>query len=135
MYRFLFIGLSLFFFGCKNEITPSDLNLLNGYWNIDYITHKSETFQTKGYAKLIDFYEITDRVGVRKKAQPQLNNKFFVTEDSNNFKIIFKGRTCYLSFQTTWDQWQEKIITLNKNQLILGHQEKRYHYKRFHNED
>ena len=68
------------------------------------------------------------------QVQPQLGNKFLVTEDLNNFKITFKGKNCYLNFQTVLDQWQEKIIKLNENKLILEHQEKRYHYKKFHNE-
>jgi Fe-S cluster biosynthesis and repair protein YggX len=63
-----------------------------------------------------------------------LGNKFLVTEDLNNFKIIFTGNNCYLDFQTAWDQWQEKIIKLNENKLILEHQEKRYHYKKFNQE-
>ncbi|MGB2136380.1 MAG: hypothetical protein ACPHVU_02180, partial [Flavobacteriaceae bacterium] len=69
-----------------------------------------------------------------KKAQPQLDNKFLVTEDLNNFKIIFKAEKYYLSFRTVWDQWQEKIVELSENKLVLEHQEKRYHYKRFHSE-
>ena len=116
---------------CNNKITSSELDLLNGYWSIEYITHKNETFYPKGVAKLLDFYEVNDREGIRKKTQPQLNNKFLVTKDLNNFKIKFINKNYYLSFQTVWDQWEEKIIKLNQNKLVLEHQEKRYHYKRF----
>ena len=134
MHRYFNLGLIILFLGCKNEIKPSDLILLNGYWNIEYITHNDETFYPKGATNLLDFYEMNERNGVRKKVQPQLGNKFLVTEDLNNFKITFRGKNCYLNFQTVWDQWQEKIIKLNENRLILEHQEKRYHYKKFHNE-
>jgi hypothetical protein len=134
MYRSIILFLLILCLGCENKITPSDLDLLNGYWSIDCITHKNETLYPKGAAKLLDFYEVNDREGVRKKAQPQLDNKFLVTEDLNNFKIIFKAEKYYLSFRTVWDQWQEKIVELNENKLVLEHQEKRYHYKRFHSE-
>ena len=117
--------------GCNNKITSSELDLLNGYWSIEYITHKNETFYPKGVAKLLDFYEVNDREGIRKKTQPQLNNKFLVTKDLNKFNIKFINKNYYLSFQTVWDQWEEKIIKLNQNKLVLEHQEKRYHYKRF----
>ena len=73
---------------------------------------------------------MTER-GSEKKTQPQMNNKFLVTRDLNNFKIKFINKNCYLSFQTVWDQWEEKVIKLNQNKLVLEHQEKRYHYKRF----
>ena len=134
MFRYFFLSSLILCFGCKNRITSSQLDLLNGYWSIDYITHKNETFYPKGAAKLLDFYEVNDREGVRKKAQPQLDNKFLVTEDLNNFKIIFKAEKYYLSFRTVWDQWQEEIVELSENKLVLEHQEKRYHYKRFHSE-
>ena len=133
MYRSIILFLLILCLGCENKITPSDLDLLNGYWSIDYITHKNETFYPKGATKLLDFYEVNDREGIRKKTQPQLNNKFLVTKDLNNFKIKFINKNCYLSFQTVWDQWEEKVIKLNQNKLVLEHQEKRYHYKRFDN--
>ena len=134
MYRSIILCLLILCLGCKNQITPSDIDLLNGYWNIEYITHKNETFYPKGAAKLLDFYEVSEREGVRKKVQPQLDNKFLVTEDLNNFKVIFKDKNYYLSLQTVWDQWQEKIVELNENKLVLEHQDKRYHYKRFYSE-
>ena len=123
------------FFGCKDEITPADLNELNGYWNIDFITHKNETFYPKGASKLVDFYVINDQNGVRKKVQPQFDNKFIVTEDLNNFKIFFEGTDCFMKFETLWDQWEEKIIVLSNDKLILEHQNNRYHYSRHNNID
>lgn len=135
MFRHFFLSSLILCFSCKNTITSSELDLLNGYWSIDYITHKNETFYPKGATKLLDFYVINDREGFRKKIQPQLNNKFLVTKDLNNFKIKFINKNYYLSFQTVWDQWEEKIIKLNQNKLVLEHQEKRYHYKRFDNKN
>ena len=123
------------FFGCKDEITPADLNELNGYWNIDFITHKNETFYPKGATKLVDFYVIKDQNGFRKKVQPQFDNKFLVTEDLNNFKIFFEGTDCFKKFETLWDQWEEKIIVLSNDKLILEHQNNRYHYSRHNNID
>ena len=131
MFRYFFLSSLILFTGCNNKIKSSELDLLNGYWSIEYITYKNETFYPKGVTKLLDFYEVNDREGIRKKTQPQLNNKFLVTKDLNNFNIKFINKNYYLSFQTVWDQWEEKIIKLNQNKLVLEHQEKRYHYKRF----
>ena len=121
----------IFCSGCKNQITPSDLKLLNGYWNIDFIAHKDETFYPKGTVKLLDYYNIEGLNGIRKKVQPQFENKFLITEDLNNFKVIFRSENCYLSFETVWDQWQEKIVELSTNKLVLEHQDKIFHYRRF----
>ena len=121
----------IFCSGCKNQITPSDLKLLNGYWSIDYIAHKDQIFYPKGTVKLLDYYNVEGLNGIRKKVQPQLENKFLITEDLNNFKVIFRSENCYLSYETVWDQWQEKIVELSKNKLVLEHQDKRFHYRRF----
>ena len=121
----------IFCSGCKKQITPIDLKLLNGYWNIDFVAHKDQTFYPKGTVKLLDYYNVEGLNGARKKVQPQFENKFLITEDLNNFKVIFKSDNCYLSFETVWDQWQEKIVELSTNKLVLEHQDKRFHYKRF----
>ena len=131
MSKSLVIITMLIFTGCKDVIKPADLNQLNGYWKIDFITHKNETFHLKGAAKLVDFYEISNQNGVRKKVQPKFDNKFSVTEDLNNFKIVFEGYNCFMKFETLWDQWQEKIVILSNDKLILEHQNNRYHYSRF----
>jgi len=133
MFKYFFLTSLILCLGCKNKITSTELHLLNGYWSIDYITHNNETFYPKGATKLLDFYEVNKRQGIRKKTQPQLKNKFLVTKDLNNFKIKFINENCYLSFQTVLDQWEEKVIKLSQNKLVLEHQEKRYHYKRFDN--
>ena len=131
MSKSLLIIMMLIFTGCKDTIKPANLNKLNGYWKIDFITHKNETFHPKGAAKLVDFYEISNQNGVRKKVQPKFDNKFSVTEDLNNFKIVFEGYNCFMKFETLWDQWQEKIVILSNDKLILEHQNNRYHYSRF----
>ena len=121
----------LVFTGCKDAIKPANLNKLNGYWKIDFITHKNETFHLKGAGKLVDFYQISNQNGIRKKVQPKIDNKFSVKEDLNNFKIVFEGNDCFMKFETRSDQWQEKIVILNNDKLILEHQQNRYHYSRF----
>ena len=86
MFRYFFLSSLILCISCNNKIKSSELDLLNGYWSIEYITHKNETFYPKGVTKLLDFYEVNDREGIRKKTQPQLNNKFLVTKDLNKFK-------------------------------------------------
>ena len=81
--------------------------------------------------KLLDYYSLEKKNGVRKKVEPLINNKFIITEDQNPFIIIDNGKDYIIQFETRWDQWREKIIKLNKSELVLEHEEKRYHYVRF----
>lgn len=119
--------------GCNSKIEESDLALINGYWRIDFITQKNETFRPKGLSKLIDHYSLEKGKGLRKKVQPLIDNKFFVTNDQNPFTVVYEGSDCYVQFETQWDQWREKILKLNEEELVLEHSEKKYHYVKFDN--
>lgn len=126
----------LFFFiinsnGCISNSSKINLELLNGYWKINFITQKNETFRPNGLAKLVDHYSVENKNGIRKKAQPLIENKFIVTEDESPFKIVNKENDYFIEFETKWYKWREKIIKLSESELILEHQEKKYHYKRF----
>ena len=117
--------------GCISNSSKINLELLNGYWKINFITQKNETFRPNGLAKLVDHYSVENKNGIRKKAQPLIENKFIVTEDESPFKIVNKENDYFIEFETKWYKWQEKIIKLSKSELILEHQEKKYHYTRF----
>ena len=46
-------------------------------------------------------------------------------------KLLNKENDYFIEFETKWYKWREKIIKLSKSELILEHQEKKYHYTRF----
>ena len=117
--------------GCISNSSKINLELLNGYWKINFITQKNETFRPDGLAKLVDHYSVQNKNGIRKKAQPLIENKFIVTEDESPFKIVNKENDYFIEFETKWYKWREKIIKLSDSELILEHQEKKYHYTRF----
>ena len=117
--------------GCISNSSKINLELLNGYWKINFITQKNETFRPNGLAKLVDHYSVEKKNGIRKKAQPMIENKFIVTEDESPFKIVNKENDYFIEFETKWYKWREKIIKLSESELILEHQEKKYHYTRF----
>lgn len=132
--RFFYFFLFVFIInsnGCISNSSKINLELLNGYWKINFITQKNETFRPNGLAKLVDHYSVENKNGIRKKAQPLIENKFIVTEDESPFKIVNKENDYFIEFETKWYKWREKIIKLSKSELILEHQEKKYHYTRF----
>tara|TARA_S200000501_G_scaffold348447_1_gene363663 strand:+ start:6 stop:425 length:420 start_codon:yes stop_codon:yes gene_type:complete len=131
IYNWTLLMLLFLKIGCNSRFVKPDVGLLAGYWRIDFITQKNETFRPKGITKLLDYYSLEKNNGVRKKVEPLINNNFIITEDQNPFTIIDNGKDYFIQFETRWDQWREKIIKLNKSELVLEHQEKRYHYIRF----
>tara|TARA_B100000941_G_scaffold285963_1_gene258762 strand:+ start:215 stop:634 length:420 start_codon:yes stop_codon:yes gene_type:complete len=131
IYNWFILILLFFEMGCNSRLVKPEIELLNGYWRIDFISQKNETFRPEGITKLLDYYSLEKNIGVRKKVEPLINNNFIITEDRNPFRIVYNGKDYFLQFETRWDQWREKIIKLNKSELVLEHQEKKYHYIRF----
>ena len=126
--RFVFILL----ISCnQKELDVSALVHLNGYWKISHITQENEMFKPNGEPQLIDYYFFKQKKGVRKKVQPNLiNQSFLVSLDEANFVIIEKQQNFFLSYKTKWATWEERIVTLDKDVLILENDAKEYHYVR-----
>ena len=56
--------------GCHSRPEKTDVGLLAGYWRIDFITQKNETFHPKVINRLLDYYFIEKNNGIRKKVEP-----------------------------------------------------------------
>lgn len=128
----LFSVLLIFLFSCKQENPDRLLNDLNGYWEIDKVT--LENGQTKQYkiSTLIDFIEIKNMRGIRKKVAPQINGNFKTTHASETLEISIENQQIYLLYATAFNQWKETLIDVNKEQLILKNEAGTvYTYKRY----
>lgn len=125
------IGLGLLLLCACTSINEKDILHLNGYWEIENVKAQGETFAPKGAATLVDYYSLeTPRKGFRKKLRPSFNQSYESSEDITPFVILQKKDGYYLQYTTRYDQWEEKISTLNATQLVLTHQGKKYRYKR-----
>ena len=105
-------------FACEpfNEISLSDMN---GYWEIEKVKMKDGTEKKYTYSKSIDFIEINDSTGIRKKLQPQLKGTFIKSSNAEIFNVKFENDSLRTYYKTSLSKWKETIITLNKNQMII----------------
>ena len=68
--------LMVLFVGCSPKISQEDLQLLNGYWEIEKVIFPiGETKDFKS-STTIDFIELDGMKGFRKKVQPKFNGTF-----------------------------------------------------------
>ena len=127
---FLFIGILLLLTSCET-VNEKELLNLNGYWEIENVKAKGETFSPKGATTLVDYYflEKTNK-GFKKKLKPSLDQSYESSEDLTSFVIIKKEDGFYLQYNTKFDQWEEKVDAISPTKLVLNHQGKSYHYKR-----
>jgi len=124
-------ALSFFLFINCNSSKKIDTTLLNGYWKIDFVSQKNETFKLKGGALLLDYYYLNENIGWRKKVRPLINSNFETSNDTTFFKLKTLEKNSFLFFETNWHNWEEMIVELDSVSLILKIQDKTYHYQKF----
>lgn len=128
----IFSCLFLFLLSCKQENTEQQIEYLNGYWEIEEVTLPGG--ETKSYSinMLVDFIELRDGKGFRKKVAPQLDGSFQITEDAENIEIKVENNQVVLYYSTPFHNWKETVVKANENELILKNEEELvYTYKRF----
>ncbi|WP_461532693.1 lipocalin-like domain-containing protein [Sinomicrobium sp.] len=126
------IGLSTLFTGC----TPSpetQLQQLTGYWEIESVEFPGGDTKEFDVNTTVDYIELTtDSTGFRKKMQPRLDGEYYTTNDSENFSIGLKDNRLILKYHTSLSQWEEEVIKLTENRLILRNADNlNYLYKRY----
>lgn len=117
---------------CQEKKAESfDANLLNGYWEIEHVTMKDGSQKDYKVSETVDYFEVKNDSGFRKKVRPQIDGTYLVNESDEQLKIEKSDKGTYISYKTDFATWKEKIETLTKDQLILENdQHIKYQYKR-----
>lgn len=128
---FLSLLTTLLFVSCQEKKAESfDVNLLNGYWEIEEVTLSDGTKKEYKINENVDFFEIKKDSGFRKKVAPQLDGTYLVNDSEEKIKIEKSADGTYISYKTDYATWKEKIKTLTKEQLILENDQNiQYQYK------
>ncbi len=81
---------------------------------------------------LIDYIEIQDSIGFRKKVAPQLDGSFKITKGTENIKVKIEEGKVQLYYSTPFYDWKETVEKVNETHLIIENEdEKIYKYKRY----
>ena len=83
------------------------------------------------YWSLLDFFKIDTNKGFRKKVTPQLDGTYLTNDHQEEVVIIFENGEAIIQYKTKYASWNENIIELTKDKLVLKNQQDlEYHYKR-----
>lgn len=127
---FLFIVFGLLL-SCKQTISKTDLNNLNGYWEIEKVELPDGDKKEYKVNETIDFFKIKDEKGFRKKVMPQLDGTYLTNDIQEDIVIAVKDDDATIQYKTTYASWSEEIIELTKDKLVIKNQQDfEYHYKR-----
>ena len=131
--RYVYILVALIgLVGCKNKVDKLDLPYLNGYWEIEKVTFPDGSEKEYVVNTSIDYIEVNDYEGFRKKVQPNFSGTYITSNDAELFTIYENNGVFTLNYKTELSEWHEKIENLSDNNFaVLSEENIKYHYKRF----
>ncbi len=131
MKRILLLIVLVSALSCKQKITEADLSNLNGYWEIEKVELPDGDKKEYKVNETIDFFKIEANKGFRKKVMPQLDGTYLTNDVQEDVTVVLKDGDASLQYKTTYASWNEEIIELTKDKLVVkNEQEIEYFYKR-----
>ncbi len=127
-----FVFLLLVCVGCTSSVEQSDLQHLNGYWEIEKVTQPKGKEVDFSMNTIYDYYEIDqNHKGFYKKASPQLDGTFMVDDYQEEIKVSQKDNEFILKFHSEFNDREVIITELSSHRFSFINQDnKTYFYKR-----
>ncbi len=127
-----FLVLLLIFTACNSKDPATLVQYLDGYWEITKVERDGQIIKEYRFNENIDFFEIENMEGIRKKVKPQLDGTFLVTDDFEKVEVEIENSTLILNYTTPFDSWQEKVLDLKEDKLVVENESGIiYHYQRY----
>lgn len=131
MKRILLLIVLLSVLSCKQNISEADISNLNGYWEIEKVELPDGDKKEYKVNETIDFFKIEANKGFRKKVMPQLDGTYLTNDIQEDVVVVVKDGDASLQYKTTYASWNEEIIELTKDKLVVKNQQEiEYYYKR-----
>ena len=132
MNKIVSFGIFLMLVACQNKLSQEELTLLKGYWEIEKVTLANG--QTKEYNvnTTIDYIELKELSGYRKKVYPKFDGTFDTSNDAEQFTIIVQQDRFEIHYKSELSEWVEVLKSLDENSFSVTNTENiTYYYKRF----
>ena len=105
---------------CSDKVTQQDLHNLNGYWDIDKVESVDKKVTEYGANSTIDYYFVNDKnEGFRKKTTLDFSGKYKTNNIKDKIVIEDKNGTFIIKTSTSLDNWEDVIINLTPEKLVL----------------
>jgi hypothetical protein len=116
---------------CGKAVDEDSLKYLNGYWEIETVVMPDGSEKDYKVNPTIDYFELKGKEGFRKKVMPQFDGTYKTNDVSEKIAVVEKDGKTYLNYATDYAKWQEEIITLDDDELVVknAHQME-YHYRK-----
>ena len=129
-----FLILILFFllFACSKNEPKEQLNNITGYWEITKVELENDSVMEYGLSQYIDYIEIEDSTGFRKKLQPKFGGGYIATNEAQKVTARIENDKLMLYYSTPFDEWKEEVLKADEDELIVVNRDgKIYHYREY----
>lgn len=130
-----YIGVLIFAFlitGCNKQDPGEQLSHLNGYWEIERVEFSKDSIREFRISENVDYIEVEDGSGFRKKVRPEFDGTYTVTNDAEKVLAKIEKGKLNLYYTTPFDSWKETVVKAKEDKLSLKNDRGIiYHYKRF----
>ncbi|WP_026934843.1 lipocalin family protein [Christiangramia echinicola] len=118
---------------CSNNDPQEQIKNLNGYWQIEKVEIEKDSVIEYQLSQLIDYIEITDSTGFRKKLKPKIDGGFInASNDSEKVTAKVEDNSLFLFYETPFDEWKEEVLEATEDELVvLNRDDKKYYYQRY----
>jgi hypothetical protein len=124
--------LLLLLFSCQEDKNDIDIEKLNGYWEIVQAQNPYGKSVIYSVNTQVDYFEIEDSIGFRKKMKPDLNGNYTTSKALEKFRCYIENDSIKLNYKTPYDSWTEVILELNDSlMLVINQKDFLYTYKKF----
>ncbi len=128
------ILISIFaFVACSGNDPKEQLKHLDGYWQIEKVEIQKDSVIEYSLSQYIDYIEIKDSTGFRKKLKPKIDGGFIkASNDSENITARIENDRLILYYSTPFDEWQEEVLKASEEELVIMNKDnKKYYYQRY----
>ncbi|MGJ8731769.1 MAG: hypothetical protein ACSHW4_01450 [Cellulophaga sp.] len=133
MKKLALLGVILLFIGCnKTTVQKKDLQLLNGYWEINKVFFSDGSSKEYKASPMVDFFKIDSLKGFRTKVQPKIGGAFNANKDADKVVITEKEGTFTIHYTNDLTEREEEILSLSKDSFTVKDNEQiTYVYLRY----
>ena len=128
----LIFSLIFFTVSCNTRSPQDKIENLNGYWEIKLAELPEGITKEFRFSEIVDYIQVEENEGFRKKVRPQLGGTFITSEDRENFSVKIENDSINLYYTTPYNSWKETVLSSEEDELtIINPRGIIYTYKRF----
>ncbi|WP_438422575.1 hypothetical protein [Aquimarina macrocephali] len=132
MRRVLFCIVLLYVTSCTTTNPKEYIQYLDGYWEIKKVVLPDGNKKEYVFNQDIDFFEVKDSIGIRKKVRPRLDGSFIITNNQEIFTIVIENDSVRLYYKNSLATWKETIISAKENEIVFKNETGNvYFYQRY----